>query len=85
MMAAGLLLLAQSCAVLRSDRVIISDPDEQIAVLQAEFPQLYALYQEGRIKVDEMYMYKDRKGRSKYRVSYDYFVHAEHEDHDHDH
>ena len=75
-----LLLALQSCAVLRTGKFFILDHQEQAAVLQSEFPQLFALYQEGRISVDEMYMYKDRKGRSKYHVSYKYFIHV----HDHD-
>lgn len=75
-----LLMLLQSCAVMRRDKAFILDPVEQEAVLQDEFPQLYALYVEGRISIDEMYLYKDRKGRSKYHISYNYFPHLDHDD-----
>ena len=51
---------------------VFSDHEEIEAILQEHFPDLYDLHEQGRIEVDEIYVYTTRGGEPKYKVSLRY-------------
>ena len=66
-------LLMASCGILKPrNAVVITDHAEMMAILQEHFPDLYALHEQERIEVDEIYLYTDRHGQPQYKVSLRY-------------
>ena len=66
-------LTTASCGIIKPrDAVVITDHEEMMAIIQEHFPDLYALHEQDRIEVDEIYFYHDWKGRPKYKVSFRY-------------
>ena len=62
-----------SCGILiPRDAIVITDHEEIETILQEHFPDLYALHEQERIEVDEIYVYTDRKGQPKYKLSLRY-------------
>jgi hypothetical protein len=70
----ALLLTVASCGVMiPRNATVITDHEEMMAILQEHFPDLYALHEQERIEVDEIYLYPDRStGEPKYQVSFRY-------------
>jgi len=69
----ALLLTMASCGILPPrGATVISDHETIEAILQEHFPDLYDLHEQGRIEVDEIYLYTDRHGQPKYKVSLRY-------------
>ena len=48
----------------------ITDYGEQMKVLRENFPEIYGMYCEGKIQLNEMYEYVDDKGGIKYHILY---------------
>ncbi len=72
-LAIALTLSASSCGILPPrGATVISDHEEIEAILQEHFPDLYALHEQERIEVDEIYVYTDKKGQTKYKLSLRY-------------
>lgn len=68
-----LTLLTASCGIMKPrNAVVITDHEEMMAILQEHFPELYALHEQERIEVDEIYFYTTRRGEPKYKVSLRY-------------
>lgn len=72
-LALALTLATSSCGILPPHgATVISDHEEIEAILQEHFPDLYSLHEQERIEVDEIYVYTDRKGQTKYKLSLRY-------------
>ena len=68
-----LLMTVASCGIFPPrGAMVISDHEEIEAILQEHFPDLYDLHEQGRIEVDEIYVYTTRGGEPKYKVSLRY-------------
>lgn len=68
-----LLMTVASCGIFPPrGATVISDHEEIEAILQEHFPDLYDLHEQGRIEVDEIYVYTTRSGETKYKVSLRY-------------
>ena len=68
-----LLLTTASCGVMKPrNATVITDHEEMMAILQEHFPDLYELHEQERIEVDEIYLYTNRSGQPKYKVSLRY-------------
>ena len=68
-----LLMTVASCGIIPPrGATVISDHEEIEAILQEHFPDLYDLHEQGRIEVDEIYVYATRGGEPKYKVSLRY-------------
>jgi hypothetical protein len=52
------------------DAVLITDFNQRMTALKDNFPELYNLFKQGKIVIDEMYMYNFKTGNP--RVSVDY-------------
>lgn len=69
----ALLMTLTSCGILPPrGATVISDHEEIEAILLEHFPDLYELHEQGRIEVDEIYVYNTRSGETKYKVSLRY-------------
>lgn len=69
----ALLMTLASCGILPPrGATVISDHEEIEAILLEHFPDLYELHEQGRIEVDEIYVYTTRGGETKYKVSLRY-------------
>lgn len=67
-----LMMTVASCGIFPPrGATVISDHEEIEAILQEHFPNLYDLHEQGRIEVDEIYVYTTR-GEPKYKVSLRY-------------
>ncbi|MBQ1708412.1 MAG: hypothetical protein II026_05035 [Bacteroidales bacterium] len=68
-----LLITVASCGIFPPrGATVISDHEEIEAILLEHFPDLYELHEQGRIEVDEIYVYNTRGGEPKYKVSLRY-------------
>ena len=73
LLVAVILLATASCGLMKPrGAVVITDHEEMMAILQEHFPDLYDLHEQDRIEVDEIYVYTDRKGQPKYKLSLRY-------------
>ena len=73
LLVAVILLATASCGLMKPrGAVVITDHEEMMAILQEHFPDLYDLHEQDRIEVDEIYLYTDRSGQPKYKVSLRY-------------
>ena len=79
-LALSLLLTVASCGILPPrGATVITDHEAMMEILQEHFPDLYTLHEQGRVEADEIYLYHDRKGRPKYKVSFRYMPpHTDH-------
>ena len=69
----SLMLMTASCGLMKPrGATVISDHETIEEILQEHFPDLYNLHEQGRIEVDEIYYYTDRRGQPKYKVSLRY-------------
>lgn len=48
----------------------VTDYSEQMELLRINFPEIYDLYRQGEVVLDEMYQYNDKDGTPKVHVSY---------------
>lgn len=69
--------LFSSCASLNnilSDRpansVVVTDYSEQMRLLRDNFPEIYDLYRDGRIILNDIYTYFDKNGVSRVGINY---------------
>ena len=62
------LLLFSSCAV---NRTYIRDYGDRTQILRTHFPEIYDLYRQGVVIIDDLYEY-EKDGKSRYNVSYHY-------------
>ena len=68
-----LMLATASCGIFPPrGATVITDHEEMEAILLEHFPDLYELHEQGRIEVEEIYAYTDRRGCPKYKVSLRY-------------
>ena len=68
-----IMISALSCAPARINKVYIRDYNEQMDIVRSHFPQIYNLYIQGKIVINYVYTYTDRKtGDDKVNVSYHY-------------
>ena len=54
------------------NKVYITDYSEKMATIKLHFPEIYDLYRDGLVIIDEVYEYKDKNGKSKIHVGYRY-------------
>lgn len=67
------LIVAQSCAPTKLNKVYIKDHNEKMECVKLHFPQIYNLYISGDVIIYDVYEYIDAKtGSSKVNVSYRY-------------
>lgn len=60
-----------SCAI--TNKVIVRDYGEQMELIKINFPEIYDLYVEGKVIIDKVYTYDDKKtGTSRVHISYYY-------------
>lgn len=52
------------------DKEYIKDYSEQMDVLRTGFPEIYSLYCNGKIVINEMYHYKTKEGKSMTHIGY---------------
>ena len=68
-----LTLATASCGILTPrNALVVTDHEEIETILQEHFPDLYTLHEQERIEVDAIYVYTDRKGQPKYKLSLRY-------------
>lgn len=66
-------LCLQSCASARINKVYITDYNEQMEYVRIHFPQIYNLYTQGKVVINGVYEYTEKKtGQRKVNVSYYY-------------
>lgn len=65
----------QSCGILESliysNRTYIEDYREKMDLVERNFPEIYQLYREGEVVIDEVYTY-ERDGSEKVHIDYHY-------------
>ena len=63
-----------SCASLRyKDYRPVTDYREQMELVRINFPEVYEMYKDGEVIIDEVFEYTDRKtGGEKVHISYHY-------------
>lgn len=60
-----------SCAI--ANKVIVRDYDEKMELVKINFPEIYDLYVDGKVIIDKVYTYDDKKtGTPRVNVSYHY-------------
>lgn len=67
-----IIVLATSCGIIQPGISYVTDYTEQMTILKNKFPEIYELYRQGDIRLDQMYTYKDANGNEKVRISYSY-------------
>ena len=66
-------LFLQSCAPARINKVYITDYNDQMEYTKSHFPQIYDLYIQGKVVINGVYTYTERKtGEEKVNISYYY-------------
>lgn len=48
----------------------IKNYSEQMELLKINFPEIYSLYRQGEVILDEMYEYNDKEGKPQIHISY---------------
>ena len=64
-----------SCGVpkyLKKDYRPVRDYSERMELLQKNFPEVYNLYRNGEVVIEDMYEYTDRNGHPQVHISYYY-------------
>ena len=73
------LLITSSCGVMSElfgyhvdhyDKEYIKDYSKQMDVLRSDFPEIYNLYCNGKIVINEMYHYKTKDGEPMTHIGY---------------
>jgi hypothetical protein len=73
------LALTSSCGIMSEllgyhfdhyEKEYIKDYSEQMDVLRSDFPEIYNLYCNGKIVINEMYHYKTKDGKSMTHIGY---------------
>lgn len=60
-----------SCAI--ANKVIVRDYGEKMELVKINFPEIYDLYVDGKVIIDKVYTYDDKKtGTPRVNVSYHY-------------
>lgn len=54
------------------DKVYITDYSKRMDNLKINFPEIYSLYCDGLIIINEMYEYKDKEGVERVHINYRY-------------
>ena len=67
-------LMLCSCAMFYRDYKLVNDYSSQMELLQKNFPEVYNLYRNGDIVLDEMFEYTDKNGIPKVHISYHYTI-----------
>lgn len=69
--------LFSSCTSLNnilSDRpansVVVTDYSEQMRLLRDNFPEIYDLYKEGKVIINDIYTYYTKEGKSRVGINY---------------
>lgn len=52
--------------------IYIDDHQERMEILKQQFPEIYKLFCEGRISLDEMYKLQKKNGKEKVKLQYHY-------------
>lgn len=66
-------LYLQSCAPTRINKVYITDYNDQMKCVKSHFPQIYDLYINGKVVINGVYTYTEKKtGEEKVNISYYY-------------
>lgn len=67
--------IMQSCSLLEpliySNRTYIEDYGEKMDLVERNFPEIYQLFREGEIVIDEVYTY-EKDGAEKVHIEYHY-------------
>lgn len=50
----------------------IEDYSEKMEILKMDFPEVYKLFCDGKVRLHEMYTVTDRKGRKRVKFNYSY-------------
>lgn len=50
----------------------VRDHNKQMELLRENFPEIYNLYREGEVVLDDIFEYSDRDGTPKVHISYHY-------------
>ena len=66
------ILAVPACGLIHYNKVYYTDYSKQMSSLKLHFPEIYALYCNGLIIIDEMYEYETKDGDSKVHISYHY-------------
>ena len=75
----GTLLCSSSCGLMSEllgyhfdhyDKEYITEYSERMKVLRSDFPEIYNLYCDGKISIQEMYHYKTKDGKPMIHVGY---------------
>lgn len=64
--------MLSSCGIFIKGYQYIGDYNDQMAILQLYFPEVYDLYCYGEVIIDEVYSYVDDYGTTQYHISYHY-------------
>lgn len=73
------LLATSSCGVMSEllgyhfdhyDKQYIKEYSEQMKILRSDFPEIYKLYCDGKISLQEMYHYKTKDGKEMTHIGY---------------
>ena len=64
------MVLASGCAMLKSGYRNVKDYSEQMELLKTNFPEIYELYRQGEVIIDQVYEYRDKNGTPKVHVKY---------------
>lgn len=62
-------IVLNSCSI--TNKVIVRDYSEKMELLKINFPEIYNLYVEGKVIINEIYTYNDKKtGEPRVNVNY---------------
>lgn len=73
------MLLTSSCGVMSEllgyhfdhyDKEYITDYSDRMDILRTDFPEIYNLYCNGKVVINELYHYKTKEGKSMTHVGY---------------
>lgn len=64
--------LLSGCAVLKPGYRPIKDYSERMELLKDNFPEIYDLFRQGKVSLDDMYEYKTKEGTPRIHISYRY-------------
>lgn len=68
-----IILTTASCATTKINKVRIKDYNEKMELIEMHFPQIYLLYIQGKVAIDNVYTYTEKKtGEEKVNLSYHY-------------
>ena len=68
----AMILTISSCGLIHYNKVYLTDYSQRMNSLKLHFPEIYSMYCDGLIIIDEMYEYETKEGDSKVHISYHY-------------